>query len=119
MVLTRDIHPGANSNSHVWISRDYGKSFENRTRSFMRDASHFARIDTFYASPVDNTKVSNDKVGKWEGKYCNHTKNYSLHVPPKFSEHPRDQLCGMHIVCTCSLSYKLHLIHNVLLSIAI
>ncbi|KAJ7384238.1 Sortilin- receptor [Desmophyllum pertusum] len=58
VVLTRDRNPGSNSNSHVWISRDYGHSFENRTSSFMRTSGsgHNALIDMFYPSPIDNTK---------------------------------------------------------------
>ena len=57
VVLTRDRNPGLHSNSHVWISRDYGNSFVNRTSSFMRTSGSFALIDMFYPSPVDNTKV--------------------------------------------------------------
>jgi len=55
VVLTRDRNPGLNSNSHVWISRDYGHTFENRTNLFMH-GRRFAVIDMFYASPVNNTK---------------------------------------------------------------
>ena len=58
VVLTRDRNPGLNSNSHVWISRDYSKSFENRTADFKQPSGHFALIDMFYPSPIDNTKVS-------------------------------------------------------------
>ena len=60
VVLTRDKNPGLHSNSHVWISKDYGHSFVNRTSSFMvSDFSNaYALINMFHASPVDNTKVS-------------------------------------------------------------
>ena len=59
VMLTRDKNPGLHSNSHVWISKDYGHSFENRTSSFMQSVggNMYALIDMFYASPVDNTKV--------------------------------------------------------------
>lgn len=53
----RDPIPTARSNSHVWISRNYGQSFVNRTGSF-RTSNGFARIDMFYPSPLDNTRVS-------------------------------------------------------------
>lgn len=58
VVLMRDRYPGPHSNSHVWISRDYGQTFQNRTSSFMVDSNNFARIDLFYASALDKTKVS-------------------------------------------------------------
>ena len=65
VVLTRDRNPGVNSNSHVWISRDYGHTFVNRTNDFKQRNEHdFALIDMFYPSPVDNTKVSK-AVGGW------------------------------------------------------
>lgn len=69
VVLTRDINPGVNSNSHVWISRDYGHTFVNRTNNFMRDSRRYARIDMFYPSPLDNTKVSKmiRHLGKEQG----------------------------------------------------
>ena len=57
VVLMRDPIPTAQSNSHVWISRNYGQSFVNRTGSF-RTSNGFARIDMFYPSPLDNTRVS-------------------------------------------------------------
>lgn len=57
-MLTRDKNPGLHSNSHVWISKDYGQSFVNRTSSFMDVGNAYALINMFYASPVDNTKVS-------------------------------------------------------------
>ena len=57
IVLTRDRPSVVNSYSHVWISRDYGRTFENRTNSFMH-GRRFAMIDMFYASPVNNMKVS-------------------------------------------------------------
>jgi len=59
VMLTRDKNPGLHSNSHVWISKDYGHSFDNRTSSFMQSvgSNMYALIDMFYASPVDNTKV--------------------------------------------------------------
>lgn len=57
VVLMRDPIPTARSNSHVWISRNYGQSFVNRTGSF-RTSKGFARIDMFYPSPLDNTRVS-------------------------------------------------------------
>ena len=57
-MLTRDKNPGLHSNSHVWISKDYGQSFVNRTSSFMDVGNKYALINMFYASPVDNTKVS-------------------------------------------------------------
>lgn len=60
VMLTKDKYPGLHSNSHVWISKDYGKSFQNRTASFMQPSGRnmYALISMFYASPVDNRKVS-------------------------------------------------------------
>lgn len=58
VMLTRDRHPGVHSNSHVWVSKDYARTFTNLTSSFMTPSNNYARIDMFYASPVDNTKVS-------------------------------------------------------------
>ena len=57
VVLTRDRNPGLQSNSHVWISRDYGHSFVNRTSSFRTPSNAYALIDMFYPSPVDKTRV--------------------------------------------------------------
>ena len=58
VMLTRDKNPTLHSNSHVWVSKDYGHTFQNRTASFMVNNSVYALIDIFYASPVDYTKVS-------------------------------------------------------------
>ena len=58
VVLTRDKNPRANSNSHVWVSKDYARTFTNMTSSFMVSRNSYALIDMFHASPVDNTKVS-------------------------------------------------------------
>lgn len=59
VVLTRDPYPGPNSNSHVWISRDYSRSFVNRTSAFKQQNGDFALIHMFHPSPLDNSKVSN------------------------------------------------------------
>jgi len=76
VVLTRDRNPGLNSNSHVWISRDYSRTFENRTNAFKQRNGDFALIDMFYPSPVDNTKVSIVKSCWWmrdaKGRICKH-----------------------------------------------
>ena len=58
VVLTRDRNPTLHSNSHVWVSKDYGHTFQNRTASFMVDNNAYALIDMLYPSPVDYTKVS-------------------------------------------------------------
>ena len=61
VVLTRDRTLTKNSSSHVWVSNNYGVSFRNLTKLFtLPDTNNgtFARIDMFYSSPVDNTRVS-------------------------------------------------------------
>ena len=58
VVLTRDRIPRLHSNSHVWISKNYGHSFQNRSSSFTLWNGSSALINMFYASPVDDSKVS-------------------------------------------------------------
>ena len=59
VVLTRDRTPTASSTSHVWVSKDYIKlSVENRTSDFNLTDGNAALISMFYASPVDNQRVS-------------------------------------------------------------
>ena len=61
MCLARDpsrsaiVHPSA-----VFISYDYGNSFENKTESFKfgENNSHYAHLDKFYIHPKYNSHVS-------------------------------------------------------------
>ena len=73
VVLTRDINPNDKSNSRVWISRDYSRTFQNRTGNFTQTNGGLAVIDRFYASPIDNTKVSSLKllVDGWGENWLN------------------------------------------------
>lgn len=56
VVLTLGNNP--NDHSNVWISRDYSRTFQNRTGDFTQPNGGLAVIDSFYPSAVDNTKVS-------------------------------------------------------------
>ena len=63
VVLTRDRKPGLHSNSHVWLSKNYGHSFQNRSSLFTLEGGAYALINMFYASPVDDSKVSKSYPG--------------------------------------------------------
>ena len=67
VVLTRDPNPGPHSTSHVWISRDYSHTFDNRTDDFKQSNGDPALIHMFYASRLDNSKVSDKKLLVDEG----------------------------------------------------
>lgn len=58
VVLTRDFTPNLHSNSHVWVSKDYGQSFTNLTYMFRIPgrSNAYARVDMFYSSPVDKSR---------------------------------------------------------------
>ncbi|XP_078381129.1 uncharacterized protein LOC144663915 isoform X2 [Oculina patagonica] len=92
VVLTRDRSLGAHSNSHVWISRDYGHTFQNRTSSFMRYPRRYARIDMFYPSPLDNTKylfvdTSNKIIFSTRDDCLSFLKSYVSFTPDELSFH--------------------------------
>ncbi|XP_029186888.2 sortilin-related receptor-like [Acropora millepora] len=58
VLLTRDFTPNLHSNSHVWVSKDYGQSFTNLTHMFRIPgrSNAYARVDMFYSSPVDKSR---------------------------------------------------------------
>lgn len=56
VLLTRDRIPGLHSNSHVWISKNYGHSFQNRSSLFTLRNGSSALINMFHVSPVDDSK---------------------------------------------------------------
>ncbi len=56
VALTRDLEPTNSSNSSVWLSYDYGKTFQLKVLKL--NSTHNATIDKFYNSPVYNSHVS-------------------------------------------------------------
>ena len=55
--LTRDMEQSSSSNTGVYFSYNYGKTFENKSSS-LRVNGRPAVFDRFYHSPADNMRVS-------------------------------------------------------------
>jgi len=76
VALTRDPAPTTGSTSKLFISRNYGDTFENVYRSVMINASTNSTLEIYYNSPVFNSHV---RALQWSNLYY-YLALYTFHV---------------------------------------